>query len=705
MQKRDLPYLVLGLLVTTVYSCRSLTDNNGLMTVEPEVAGTTIATTPEKEPTERPPTRAAPLPSVAPPDEVPPEPTAQAWQLLGNERGGLAIPIPAGWVDLSDQVALPAIANRLGINLLLAADSERTGRSLLAGKPFEDGATVTVLLASSLPGAADLGTSVAAWLAGLEPGIVPETSPTAIQSADGVPGVSLDVSGGPVGLSLAGQSPLRTRVAVFAPPPQPGSPQTWLVFLLSATADRWDESSARFDKALRNARIGSARTGAPSQGGIVARGELEVDRDLVTATIEEGTTDAWTFSSVANRYASLFLRPDETDLDLTVTVLGPNRQTLATADNAFAGGTEVITDLLLDQSGVYVVEVDSFFKESGRYTLSLVLSDIPQYSGGGPIAFGQAIEGDLPPNGQQYWVFSGAAGQRVSIVLEPGPTTFDAVLDLYGPDGRSLVARDEGFSGDPEVISGFDLPATGEYAIQVRSFSQQGGTYTLSLDETGQEVANFFDAGDIAYGETKQQTLQRQEAHAWFFEGKAGDQLSIRANPLAANLDLDVWLLDPQAARIATADDGVKGEPENITAALTADGQYIILVRDFNGEAGDYILALSADPIATPETGGTVSYGDSVMGQIAPNGSVVWSFNAQGGDLIGITVVPEESGSDLVLLLRGPDGSAVPVDSTPAGQPETVTAFAIPTSGLWEIVVQEFFGEATGYRLSLERAD
>ena len=77
------------------------------------------------------------------------------------------------------------------------------------------------------------------------------------------------------------------------------------------------------------------------------------------------------------------------------------------------------------------------------------------------------------------------------------------IRDSYGPDGQRLVALDEGFSGDPELLSGFALPTTGEYAVLVRSFSPQGGPYTLSLDEGEQPIANFYDAGDLVYGDVR----------------------------------------------------------------------------------------------------------------------------------------------------------------------------------------------------------
>ncbi len=45
MQKRDLPILLLGFLVTATTSCRTITDINGQATVEPEPAVATALPT------------------------------------------------------------------------------------------------------------------------------------------------------------------------------------------------------------------------------------------------------------------------------------------------------------------------------------------------------------------------------------------------------------------------------------------------------------------------------------------------------------------------------------------------------------------------------------------------------------------------------------------------------------------------------------
>lgn len=623
---------------------------------------------------------------------------------LGSDRAGLALRIPPDWVNLSDQIDIPAMGNRLGINLVFAADSERTGRSLLAGKSFAGGAYVSGLVVTPPTAVADPATALVEMLTAAAPTAVRLTPITPVVSANGVSGYAIEVADGPIGLSGASND-LRTRVVLYTPPPG-DAPPTWIILILSASAGRWAQFAATFDEMLTTVRVADVRPGVAAQeGNVVVRGQLEGDHAEVGATLEPAVNDLWTFTVAANQYISLFLSPAEPPLDPALTLLGPDRQTIARVDNGFAGVTESITDLLLTQPGVYIVEVSDFYGAAGGYDLSLAVSAQPQYSGGGPIAFGQTLQGQLPAGGRHYWVFQATAGQRVSVVLEPGATTFDAVLDLYGPDGQRLAALDEGFSGDPEVLSGLALPTTGEYAVLVRSFSPQGGPYTLSLDEGDQPIANFYDAGDLAYGDVRPESLQRQEAHAWFFQGRGGDHILVRVTPLGPGLDPDVWLLDADLERVAAVDAFAAGEPETIELTLAADGQYIVLVRDFNGEPGDYEIALGAAPIATPENAGALSYGDSIIGAIKPGTAVAWSFNAQAGDVINVDATPAESSSDIVLQLRGPDGlTALEVDAASAGAPESINAFIVPAAGTWRVVLREYFGQTAGYRLSLARA-
>ncbi|HMT22027.1 MAG TPA: hypothetical protein PKE20_12420, partial [Promineifilum sp.] len=90
MQKHDVPYLVFGILITAIASCRSAIQNNPSITLEPEWndrAGE-IDTASSRESggaASADPTEAA---------TEPPLPTADGWQLLGSDRTGLTLSIP-----------------------------------------------------------------------------------------------------------------------------------------------------------------------------------------------------------------------------------------------------------------------------------------------------------------------------------------------------------------------------------------------------------------------------------------------------------------------------------------------------------------------------------------------------------------------------------------------------------------------------------
>jgi hypothetical protein len=706
MHKRRLRYLAFGFLVTAVTACRPLNDNNNPPTLEAE-PGVTASVVVARQATDLPITAVPTIgPTISPSLAPTPAPTEDNWQTIGSESAGILLAIPHEWVDLSAQLDAPTAVNHLGVVVLLAGDTDRSGRSLLAGKGIESGAYVQTIHASTqTPASTAPVAALESLLTSVQPPVQPLSPSTTFIAGNGVAGAMVEVIGSPVGATgVVGQN-VHTRILLFIPPAaQPETPVTPIIVLLGATATEWDQLTGTFNRIAASIAIYPPINAADTPGSGAVLGQL-AEEGRVAGTLRQGTNDLWTFSTAGNRYATLGLRPDDEHLDLTLTIFGPGGETIARIDNGFAGDSEVVTDLFLPAAGVYVAEVSDFFQETGRYTLSIAQADQPLYSGGGRIELGQAIQGELPPDNQHIWTFDGAAGQRVSIVVEPSNNAFDTILNVYGPDGQRLVALDEGFSGDPEVVVGFELPLTGPYSIIVSSFSGQGGDYTVSLDETQAGIANFHDAGDLVYGDVKQQSLREREAHAWFFQTRAGDQIVIETRPLTAHLDLDLWLLDPAIERIAAADKFLAGQVERIEFSITQDGQHIILIQDYNGQAGDYEISLQTVPFATPESAGALSYGDSVMGIAHPGSASAWTFNAQHGDRIDVTVQPIDARSDLILALQGPDGLTVlEVDENAAGESEAIPAFSIPLSGRWQIVIREFFDEGGGYELSIQRA-
>lgn len=642
-----------------------------------------------------------------------PLPTAQpdAWLRVGNEATGLQLSIPPNWVNLSGTLDTVAAANPLGLVVLLTSDSERTGSGLLAGKGSGSGAYAAGLITNlELPGndpAEALGHLVS-QLIDDDVTPLPQVSSIASQvnsAGKTVGGAFVDLEGTAVIFPDTANQQMRTRILYFPIDTPEGDIPKQAVFIFSTSVDMWTRFETIFNEMLNRVVVYdfSPDELVINDGRANVVGVLE-ETDVVNGRLEANVSDIWTFSAQSNQYATITIRPDDPDIDLTFRVIDPNGKTVAQIDNAYAGDTEVMSDFLLSESGMYVIEVGEFFNDLGRYTLSFVLTDEPLFSDGGVIEYGQTIQSDLTETGQKVWVFDGAAGEVISIVLVP-EEDFDAILELYAPSGENLLGLDEGFNGDAEVVAGFGLPLTGEYRIVVSSFAGNVGTYSLSLDEGGEDTINFYDAGDLSFGESRQETLQPNEAHAWFFNGRSGDDVTVVVRPLDNNLDLDIWLLDPNIERINSQDLFLAGEPERIEQRLPQDGQYLVLISDFYGAAGGYEISLSAQPIATPQAAGVLTLGTAVTNNLGPNQTNIWYFEGSAGQILDITLSAESSNADLAFDIVDPNGNRIrAVDEQIIGLDERVERFTLPVDGRWGIIVREFYNEGTTYTLLVERA-
>jgi hypothetical protein len=700
MQNKGWSCLVIGFLIVAV-ACKPLTDENGNSVVEPAV------TMPADMPQQKPTATNQPKPTPSPPPKPTPAPTSfllNNWEIIGDETYGMEMAMPADWADMSRDVQLDTttLKSPVGLISLFAANNPRTGTALLADKEIQAGAFAAGLVSNIELPAENAMSSLQALIAilGAENKLVSEITPVTI---GGVNGAFVDVLGNPVIFPEGIGQNLVTRIYLLPPTVGEEVEDTLQpLFLFSTPLPDWERYLPIFVQMADTIQVFDLdRDVTLGDGRLQVAGELE-NGVAVNGRLDSVVKDVWTFYVAAPVYTTINLNPAADNLDLILNIFDPLGQTIATIDNGFAGDIETAADIFLNQEGVYIVEISDFFGEGGSYELTLYQAEVPQFNSGGKIELGQGIRSEILPNGRQYWMFNGAAETQVSIVVEPD-ANFDAILNLYGPDGSELAGLDEGFSGDAEVLAGFELPVTGEYTILVSSFGVNGGSYTLSLDEGGEDTANFYDAGDLVYGDSKQETLQVHEAHTWFFEGKAGDDVLINVEPHSPALDLEVWLLDQNLDRLAAQDAFLQGESEMLQTVLPLDGQYVVLIRDFNGIAGDYVVRLAAMPVATPEARGLVQYGETVNGVVEMSHTVVYYFEGRQNETIQVELVPVSLESDFAFNLLEPNGrSRFEIDETATGHPETLIT-TLDEDGMWGIVISEFFDEGGDYALTINR--
>ncbi|UCG23964.1 MAG: hypothetical protein JSW55_17815 [Chloroflexota bacterium] len=657
----------------------------------PTIAPTVTPTeSPTSTQTPKPTATFEPAATIEPTPELEAQALPEGWRELGNERLGLQIAAPADWIDMSDQARAAGWHDGFGPQVLLLADSQQSGENVISGQPAIGGGFVLGFVSEDITPSPDAAASLLAFLgeSAQEESLIFQR--LALDSSDLLAAyVDLDSIASRHFTSESQQ--LTFRLLSVVDPEQ--AVQTF--FLMGADRENWELYRDRFEQMTHTINLSA---------NMPVVGQQLMSGDQVKGELSHDANQLWPFNSRGGQYATITLAPEDGIIDLTLVLIDPDGNILASIDSGYAGDLEVLTDVLLPDEGTYIVEASEFFREGGQYQLSLTLADEPQFGGGGRIEIGGEIDSELPENGEHIWVFGGTAGQEVSIVLTSASGQLDVILVVVGPDGQEELVLDEGFAGDAEVATGLALPVTGDYKIMIRGFAGRGGPYTLALGEGSESTVNFYDAGDLAFGQTGREFLQQDEAHAWFFEGLTGDQVTIEVSPSGENLDLEIWLLDPQLNDVATRDEFLAGEPEKIEEHLPGEGQYLILVREFFGEPGEYEIRLSAGGDDLLEIAGSITYSETVSGTFPSDQNVGWSFQALAGEIINIALTPTDLDRDLVIVLLNPQGeTATSVDAALSGLPERLSSYRITEDGEWMILIQEFFNEGSGYELTLTR--
>ncbi len=574
--------------------------------------------------------------------------------------------------------------------MLLLADFPETGRNLLNGTPLGQGLFVFAFFDSSASAEIAPIDRLLEFVAAADIEVITKDDVTRFEFNDG-DGAFIDLEADLLNIFPINEDTLHFRLLSLAK----SDTGEKVIFILGAS----ESNEGSYDELIDI--IMDTFTLPPTNNRV--RGRLG-GGGPVNDSLEKGIADLWTFNSLGGNYATITLKPDEGIVDLTLNLIDPDGNILTSMDNGYAGDIEVLTDVSLPTAGNYVIEVSEFFNEAAGYELNLLLTDEPQSGGGGPIRLGQEVYSELPENGEHLWAFQGTAGQAVTMILTSHTDQLDVILEFRGPDGSELVLLDEGFAGDPELLTGYEITVTGEYVILVRGFAGHGGPYSLFLDAGGESTVNFFDAGNLQYGESGRETLREDEAHAWFFDGEAGDEVTIEVSPLEPNLDMDIWLLDPELRQLATKDEFLSGESEKIEQSLPVNGQYLLLVREFFGEPGDYEVALDVSGGNILEIAGSISYSQTITGTLPAGKQVGWTFWGQFDEIVNIKLSPINGNRDLVIILLDPIGNtATSVDSSLSGLPESLEGFRLTYEGQWMIVIQEFFNEGSDYELQLFR--
>lgn len=248
----------------------------------------------------------------------------------------------------------------------------------------------------------------------------------------------------------------------------------------------------------------------------------------------------------------------------------------------------------------------------------------------------------------------------------------------------------------------------------------------------------------INYGDRVEGSLSEDQARAsYVFEGTAGDEVMISLT--SEEFDAYVSLMDAGGEMLAEDDDGGDGFNAELTFTLPESASYTIIatsLREYLSEgsffaAGDYTLSLELISEGEASEGETedaetedmegeeetdteeapteddeivtddeivaedeesaaemvIELGETVSGELSSETpSQSYTFEANAGDLVTITVISDEPGKfDTYLLLLDSEGVELMTDDDSAGNLNSrIGPYDIPEDGTYTIVVDSF---------------
>ena len=304
------------------------------------------------------------------------------------------------------------------------------------------------------------------------------------------------------------------------------------------------------------------------------------------------------------------------------------------------------------------------------------------------------------------------------------------VWSLFGPDGASVIPNcggrcqsslQSGGTFTVEVVDLFGF-GTGPYVIDLEAISA-----TFNGEPNGPPTPTCTRGGDgtqpIGCGETKSGRIDsRGETDTFTFTARPDEVVSITAAPVAADsaiLLLPAWsLFGPDGTSVV---DSCAGQCQS-GPLPPPGGTFTIEVFDqFQTGTGSYNLSLEAvsatfdgasngppNPVCARGSDGTqaIACGQALSRRIdAPGETDTFTFTAQTGEMVSISVLPVPSGSSSPAWeLFAPDGTSLTLSNGSAQCTGTCQSAPLPApGGTFTIKVSggELPGDTGVYRIAL----
>ncbi len=219
-------------------------------------------------------------------------------------------------------------------------------------------------------------------------------------------------------------------------------------------------------------------------------------------------------------------------------------------------------------------------------------------------------------------------------------------------------------------------------------------------------------SGIVEYGETAAGSLvSADETAVWAFRGSEGDLVSVTVTPLSDDFDLVIDVLDADGQSLIGGEmDSSFGEETVTDIVLPASGQYFVAVRGYEGSMGDYELLVSSGSggsgAITPPAGDVLGFGEVGTGTLADAGTQTWSFFAEAGDVVDVTVAPLDEDFDVVVDVLDSVGFSILDEGEQDNSFDTeyIRVLFIEEEGYYTVAVRGYEGATGNYEVLVDES-
>jgi hypothetical protein len=230
-----------------------------------------------------------------------------------------------------------------------------------------------------------------------------------------------------------------------------------------------------------------------------------------------------------------------------------------------------------------------------------------------PVHLPVAVEGSCEAVASDFFRFTGTKGQHVSVevVAARVGSAMDPVVRILDAAGREIsYCDDDPATGGEDPRFSVNLPADGDYVIELRDIHYEGGDahrYRLRVggspllgggsggDDTSEAEPNddpVRDAPMLSVPFSITGRFQNSDDRDSFrFATRKGDRVTVKsfARSIGSACDVSLRLLKENGSTLATSKDDDPGEA-TIEHTFAADGTYCLVLRELSGHSGPHSL-------------------------------------------------------------------------------------------------------------------